>query len=55
MAAETKHGLRDIAVNAACLPDSMPAAAIRIITRRARPAGDIAAGEIESERPILRA
>jgi len=34
MAAETERGLRDIAVNTARLPDPVPAAALRIITRR---------------------
>jgi len=34
MAAETERGLRDIAVNTACLPDSMPAASLRIMTPR---------------------
>jgi hypothetical protein len=31
---KTERGLRDIAVNTACLPDSMPAASLRIMTPR---------------------
>ena len=56
MAAETEHGLRDIAVNASCLPDSMPAVAIRIITMRHTPPAEngLTPGQNESKRLIGR-
>jgi hypothetical protein len=56
MAAETEHGLRDIAVNASCLPDSMPPAAIRIIIMRHTPPAEngLTAGQNESKRLIAR-
>ena len=56
MAAETEHGLRDIAVNASCLPDSMPAVAIRIITMRHTPPAEngLTPGQNESKRVIAR-